>query len=96
MHIPTEVLTEFCRRQGIRRLSLFGSILSDRFRPDSDIDLLVEFEPHRRIGFIELAGLEDELSTLLGRPVDLRTPQDLSEHFRAGVLASARPIYAGD
>jgi predicted nucleotidyltransferase len=94
--IPKEELAGFCRRNGIRRLSLFGSALRDEFRPDSDIDLLVEFEPGRRIGFIALAGLEADLSSLFGHTVDLRTPQDLSGYFRDDVLASAQLLYAGD
>lgn len=94
--IPEAAVAEFCRQQGIRRLALFGSVLRDDFRPDSDVDVLVEFEPGRRIGFIELAGLEGELSALLGRAVDLRTPHDLSDYFRDDVLATAHLLYARD
>jgi len=87
-------ISEFCRKHKIRRLSLFGSVLRDDFRPDSDVDVLVEFEPTARIGLIGLAALEIELSEILGRRADLRTPQDLSRYFREQVLASAEVQYA--
>src|ERR1051325_8511247 len=92
--IPKDTIAEFCRRHHIRKLSLFGSVLRDDFRPDSDIDLLVEFEPGQVIGLIRLAGMEIELSEILGRKVDLRTPADLSRYFRQEVLASAEVQYA--
>lgn len=88
------VLGEFCRRHGIRRLALFGSVLHGNDGPDSDLDLLVEFEPGVRIGFVGLASLQLELSQLLGRNVDLRTPAELSRYFRARVLAEAEVQYA--
>jgi hypothetical protein len=89
------VLAPFCLRHGIRRVALFGSVLTGRARPDSDIDLLVEFEPGRSPGLIGIAALEVELSGLIGgRRVDLRTPQDLSEHFRDEVMRSALEQYA--
>lgn len=75
-------LAEFCRARRIRRLSILGSALRDDFRPDSDLDLLVEFEPGHRIGLSGMAALQRELSTLVGRDVDLRTPGDLSPYFR--------------
>ena len=87
-------LAEFCREHRIRRLSIFGSALRDDFRPDSDLDLLVEFEPGHRIGLIGMAALQRELSTLVGRDVDLRTPGDLSPYFRNEVLRSAVVQYA--
>ncbi len=87
-------ITEFCRRNHIRRLSLFGSVLSDRFRPDSDVDVLVEFEPDHIPGLITLAGMEIELSRLIGRKVDIRTAEDLSRYFRDEVVASAQLQYA--
>lgn len=93
--ISHEELARLCRRHGIRRLSLFGSMLRGTDRTDSDIDLLVEFEPARTPGFLELAGIEAELSVLLGgRRVDLRTAQDLSRHFRDDVTSSAEVQYA--
>ena len=83
-------IEQFCQRNGIRRLSVFGSILGPRFRADSDVDLLVEFEPERSPGFLGLARMERELSALLGgRKVDLRTPAELSRYFRDRVLTSA-------
>jgi len=92
--IDDAVLEAFCRRNGVRRLGLFGSALRGELRPDSDIDLLVEFEPGRVPGLLLLAGLELELAELLGREVDLRTPGDLSRHIRDAVSAGARVLYA--
>jgi predicted nucleotidyltransferase len=90
-----EALTALCRRYHIRRLSLFGSVLKGESRPGSDIDLLVEFESGRAPGLLALAAIEAEFSALLGgRSVDLRTPQDLSEHFRDEVMRSATVQYA--
>jgi len=88
-------LAELCRRHHIRRLALFGSVLKGMADETSDVDLLVEFEPGREPGLIGLAQIEAELSTLLGgRQVDLRTPRDLSRHFRDEVLHSAEEQYA--
>jgi uncharacterized protein len=92
--IDRERLAAFCRRHHIRRLALFGSVLREDFRPDSDVDVLVEFAPDRAVGLIRLAGIERELSALLGRRVDLRTPADLSPYFRQDVLDSADVQYA--
>jgi uncharacterized protein len=93
--IPKEEIADFCRRHHIRRLSLFGSALRDDFRPDSDVDVLVEFEPGHVPGFLRLATMEHELSTLLGSwKVDLRTPRDLSRYFRDEVIATAEVQYA--
>ena len=85
---------DFCRRHHIRRLSFFGSVLRDDFRPDSDVDVLVEFEPGYPVGFIRLAGMEIELSEILGRRADLRTPAELSRYFRQEVVDSAALQYA--
>ena len=86
-----DALAGFCRRNHIRRLALFGSTSRGDHRPDSDIDLLVEFECGRDPALIALAGLEQELTRLAGagRPVELRTPSDLSRHFRDRVVDSA-------
>lgn len=94
--VPREKIAAFCRRHRIRKLSLYGSALREDFGPDSDIDVLVEFEPGAEVGLITLAGLELELAELLGtqRPVDLRTPQDLSQRFREAVMRSAEIQYA--
>ena len=90
-----DALATLCRRHRIRRLSLFGSVGKGTPRPDSDVDLLVEFEPDAAPGLIGLAGIEAELSVLLGgAPVDLRTAQDLSRHFRSEVVRSALVQYA--
>lgn len=90
-----EALTALCRRHRIRRLSLFGSRLREDHRADSDVDLLVEFEPGGEPGLIGLAEIEAELSALLdGRRVDLRTARDLSRHFRDDVVSNARVQYA--
>ena len=95
INLPQDRVAEFCRRYHIRRLSLFGSVLREDFRPDSDVDMLVEFEPGHEPGFFGLARMERELSELLeGRKVDLRTPEDLSRYFRDEVLAGAEVRYA--
>jgi uncharacterized protein len=91
--IPKDFLKTFCERNHIRKLSLFGSVLTPRFRPDSDVDVLVEFDPGHVPGLITLAGMEIELSQKLGRKVDMPTPEDLSRYFRAEVLCSALPQY---
>ena len=92
--IRSEQLAAFCRQRHIRWLALFGSVLRDDFGPDSDVDVLVEFEPGQPVGLIRLAGIERALSALLGHRVDLRTPADLSRYFRQDVLASAEELYA--
>jgi Predicted nucleotidyltransferases len=91
--LPQEQVAEFCHRHHIRRLALFGSVLRDDFRPDSDVDVLVEFAPGERVGLIRLAGMERELSDMLHRKVDLRTPADLSRYFRDEVLTQAEVQY---
>ena len=93
--IPSEEIAEFCKKNHIRKLSLFGSVLRDDFSSDSDIDFLVEFEVGKIPGLIGLSRMERELSEMLGgRKVDLRTPQDLSKYFRQEVLARAEVQYA--
>ncbi len=88
-------LAALCRRYDIRRLSLFGSTLRGTNRPDSDVDLLVEFEPGHKPGLLGLAKIQAELTTLAGgRPVDLRTAQDLSRYFRDEVVRTAEAQYA--
>jgi predicted nucleotidyltransferase len=88
-------LASLCRRHGIRRLSLFGSVLKGTSGPDSDVDLLVEFMPGSEPGLLRLAGIEAEFSALLnGRRVDLRTAPDLSAHFRDDVLRTASVEFA--
>ena len=95
--LPREQVAEICRRHHIRRLSLFGSRLKGTARPDSDVDLLAEFEPDARPTYFDLAFIEEELSALLGgMRVDLRTPKELSRHFRDVVTGEAEVQYGAD
>ena len=94
LDIDLEQLAEFCRRNHIRRLSLFGSVLRDDFRPDSDVDMLVEFEPGQTPGYLRLAGMELELSELVGREVDVRTLAEISKYFRDEVVQRSELQYA--
>lgn len=88
-------IVAFCQKHSIRRLSLFGSQLDSHSHPESDIDLLVEFNNGKEPGLLGLADMEHELSTMLGgRAVDLRTPNDLSRHFRDEVIRSSQVQYA--
>ena len=91
--MPREQLAEFCRRNHVRRLSLFGSALRGQLQPDSDIDLLVEFEPDRTPGLFTIVRMEMELSEALGRKADVRTAEDLSQYFRDEVLRDAEVQY---
>ena len=84
----------FCERHHIRRLSLFGSQIKGKAGPDSDVDLLVEFDPEHIPGLLGMAGMEIELSDMLGKKVDLRTVGDLSRHFRDEVVREAEVQYA--
>lgn len=90
--IPQDRIEEFCKRHHIRRLSLFGSVLRSDFRPDSDVDVLVEFAPDQVPG-LAFFGMEEELSAILGRKVDLNTPGFLSGYFRDEVMNSAEEWY---
>jgi hypothetical protein len=92
IEIPKQELVAFCRRNHVRRLSLFGSILRDDFGPDSDVDVLVEFKEGHVPG-LRFFALQRELSELLGRPVDLHTPSFLSPDFRSEILAEAEIQY---
>ncbi len=95
IELPKDKIAGFCRTHHIRQLSVFGSALRSDFCPDSDIDILVEFEPERIPGFLGMARLERELSAFLGgRRVDLRTPEGLSRYFREEVLKEAEVQYA--
>ena len=95
IQLPLEKIADFCKKNRIRKLSLFGSALKGKLRKDSDIDLLVEFQPGETPSLLDLARMERELSTLLdGRKVDLRTPNELSRYFRDEVLSSASVQYA--
>lgn len=94
VNFPEADLAAFCSRHGVKKLSLFGSILRDDFRPDSDVDMLVEFESGRTPGMFGFGGMILELSAMMGRTVDLRTPFDLSRHFRPFVMQEARLLHA--
>ncbi len=92
--VPKDRIADFCRKHHIRKLALFGSVLREDFRPDSDVDVLVEFEPSHTVGLLRMAGLELDLSGLIGRKVDLRTPAELSRYFRDEVVRSSEVQYA--
>jgi hypothetical protein len=93
--IRPEALKAFCQKHHIRRLSVFGSVLKGTGRPDSDIDLLVDFEVEHVPGLLSVTSMEIELSQMLGgRKVDLRTANDLSRHFRDEIVRTARVAYA--
>jgi predicted nucleotidyltransferase len=92
--LDPEFVAEFCKRNRIRKLALFGSVLTDRFRPESDVDVLVEFEEGARVGYLAMAGMEIELAERLGRKIDLRTPAELSHYFRDRVVHSAEVQYS--
>ena len=91
--VPYDRIAEFCQRYHVHKLSFFGSVLRDDFRPESDIDVLVEFEPGKTPGFA-IVTMQQELSQLFaGRTIDLRTPQELSRYIRARVMAEALVQY---
>jgi predicted nucleotidyltransferase len=92
--IDKKDIASFCRTNGIRKLSLFGSILRDDFTHDSDIDVLVEFDEGRKVSYFDLLDMEENLSRIYGRHVDIRTPFDLSRYFRKDVLSKAVVLYA--
>ncbi len=91
--IPKDKVAAFCQRNRIRRLAFFGSVLRDDFGPESDVDVLVEFESDARVGFITLAGMEIELSRILGRRAEMHTVKGLNPHFRDEVLTLAKVQY---
>ena len=92
LSIDRAAVSEFCERHHIARLALFGSVIRDDFRPESDIDVLVEFQPGVRVG-LAFIRMQDERSAVLGRTVDLHTPASLSKYFRDQVLREAEPLY---
>ncbi len=94
LELPKEKIAAFCKERHIKRLAIFGSALRSDFRPDSDLDLLVEFDPEQIPGLFGIARMERDLSVLLGgRKVDLRTPEDLSIYFRQKVIDEAEVQY---
>lgn len=92
--IPNKSLQRFCTQYRVRRLALFGSVLRDDFSPDSDIDILVLFEPDARVSFLTLGRMQRELSTMFNRRVDLVPQEGLKPVIREAVLASAQEVYA--
>ena len=90
--VPRDLIADFCRRHCIWRLALFGSVLRDDFTPQSDVDVLVEFEAGKTPGFAFFS-MQEELSRILERRVDLNTANDLSKYFRDEVLAEAEEMY---
>ncbi|MCG2693700.1 nucleotidyltransferase family protein [Candidatus Parcubacteria bacterium] len=92
--VSKEKLEAFCRKNRITKLLLFGSALRGDLKPESDIDILVEFDKEHIPGLMSFAGMENELSGMIGRKVDLRTPAELSRYFRSDVLRNARVEYA--
>ncbi len=93
IQVSRSELSAFCRKHNIRRLAFFGSVLRDDFGPESDVDVLVEFDPNAKIGLIKFAGIEIELSELIGRKVDLNTEGFISKYFRNQVLSEAKEVY---
>jgi predicted nucleotidyltransferase len=92
IQIPRERIEAFCRAHGICRLALFGSVLREDFGPESDVDVLIEFHPCVRVG-LAFIRLQDELSEILGYPVDLNTPGSISRYYRDQVLDEAEELY---
>jgi len=92
--VDRERIAEFCRKHHIRKLAFFGSVLREDFRPDSDVDVLVWFQPEHIPGLLRLMAMQNELTDLLGRQVDLRTLDELSRHFRDEVVTEAEVQYA--
>lgn len=95
--VAQDRLVDFCRRNGVRKLALFGSALTDRFTAASDVDVLVEFDPSERVGYLRMSAMERELGEIFGgRKVDLRTPNELSRYFRDEVLRTSVIQYAAE
>ena len=91
--IDLEQVVQFCQRHPIQRMALFGSVLREDFTPQSDIDFLVEFLPNAKVGMFDVAGMEIELTNIVGRKADIRTAGELSQYFRADVESAAKVIY---
>lgn len=94
VEIPEQQLADFCRRHGVKTLSLYGSLLRDDFNPESDIDVLVEFLPNEKPSLLDLGGMQQELCDLFQRQVDLKTPEFLSPFIRQRVEKEAQVQYA--
>ena len=94
IQVDKEQLAAFCRKHHLTKLALFGSVLTDRFGPDSDVDVLFEYDPEHVPSLFDVVGMETELSEILGRKADMRTPRDLSRYFRDEVVRTAQVQYA--
>ena len=94
IRVDQEEIAEFCQRHHIRRLAFFGSVLRDDFRADSDVDVLVEFEPEYRLGLFDLMRMQQEFSEMIGREADFRTPEDLGRYMRDRVINESEVQYA--
>jgi len=94
IQVDADQIAGFCKRHHITKLAFFGSVLTDRFGPESDVDVLIEFHPDHIPGLFALVGMEEEFTELLGRKVDMRTPRDLSRYFRDEVIRTALVQYA--
>lgn len=97
MELPITVdekrIAVFCAKHHLTKLAFFGSVLTDRFGPASDVDVLFEYHPDHIPSLFEVAAMEEELSGILGRKADMRTPRDLSRYFREEVVANAQVQY---
>ena len=93
IQVDQQRIAEFCRKNHIRKLAFFGSVLSESFSTESDVDVLVEFETGHAVGMFRMAALERDLSAILGRKADLRTPAELSPYFRAEVVRESEVQY---
>lgn len=91
--IPYDAIAAFCQRHHVRRLALFGSVLREDFGPDSDVDVMVEFEPGTRVGYFALVSMQYELEEIIARKVDLLTPGALNPRFRQKVIDGAYVVY---
>ena len=93
IYLDTNVIAWFCQRHAIQEMALFGSVTRDDFRPESDVDVLIEFEPDAKVGLFAFVDIRDELASLVGREVDLVTKRMLSPYFREEVLAAREVVY---
>ncbi len=94
IQVDSEKIAGFCKKHHIIKLTFYGSVLTERFQEDSDVDVLVDFDSEHIPTLLDMVGMEDELAQLLGRKADLRTPEDLSRFFRDEVVQSAHVQYA--
>ena len=94
IELPSDRVTEICKRYGVRELAVFGSAARGDLRPDSDVDVLVDFEPDARIGLVKFASLSEELESLGGRKVDLGTKTGLKQRVRSEILGEAQLVYS--